>query len=323
MMLHHSRFLHVRGEVSLSLPLSATRCYRPPRPGRPAAGWERGGIGSWQAKAIGLGLAALLTAAALLGMRCLSVTSARCSFDTLFGSAPALDVPYAETRPELIAAMLRMAQVTPADRVIDLGTGDGRILIAAARDFGASGLGVDIDPVLVAEAEENARAAGVAERTAFRTEDLFETQIADADVLTMFLLPEVNLRLRPRILAEMAPGARIVSHAFDMGEWQADDRVRVGGAHAYLWIVPARIDGRWRMTGTDGEALLDIEQEFQFFTGTATLSDGSRTAIADGRITGPRITFRLEGDAGPQDYAGTVSGEGIAGETGWRAERAE
>ncbi|QLC25929.1 methyltransferase domain-containing protein [Parasphingopyxis algicola] len=285
-------------------------------------------MGSWQARAIGLGLAALLTAAALLGMRCLSVTSARCSLDTLFSPAPALDVPYAETRPEMVAAMLRMAQVRSGDRVIDLGTGDGRILIAAARDFGASGLGVDIDPVLVREAEANARVAGVAERTAFRAEDLFETPIADADVVAMFLLPEVNLRLRPRILAEMRPGARVVSHAFDMGAWQPDDEVRAGGAHAYLWIVPARVDGRWRLTGPEGEALLDLEQSFQFFSGTATLADGTAAAISEGRLTGPRIAFRLDGGNGAQNYGGRVAddamvGDAMVGESGWRAERVE
>jgi SAM-dependent methyltransferase len=280
-------------------------------------------MGSWQAKAIGLGLAALITAAALLGMRCLSVTSARCSLDTLFGPAPALDVPYAETRPEMVAAMLRMAQVRPGERVIDLGTGDGRILIAAARDFGAAGLGVDIDPVLVREAEANARAAGVADRTAFRAEDLFDTPIADADVLAMFLLPAVNLRLRPRILAEMRPGARIVSHAFDMGEWQPDGEVRAGGAHAYLWIVPAQVGGRWRLTGAGGAARLDLDQRFQFFTGTATLADGTVAAISDGRLAGPEIAFRIDDGGGPRDYAGRVEGGAILGEGGWRAERME
>lgn len=268
-----------------------------------------------------MGLAALLTAAALLGMRCLSVTSAQCSLDSLFGSSPALDVPYAETRYELVEAMLEMADVQPEERVIDLGTGDGRILIVAARDFGASGLGVDIDPSLVRDAQANASAAGVAERTEFRAEDLFDTPIADADVLTMFLLPEVNMRLRPRILDEMRPGTRVVSHAFDMGDWQPDDEVRVGGAHAYLWVVPAQVEGRWQMTEPGGETLLDLRQRFQFFTGTATRSDGSTAVITEGRITGAAISFRIRTNDGAHQFAGTVSGSNISGDAGWQAER--
>lgn len=263
----------------------------------------------------------MLTAAALLGMRCLSVTSARCSLDSLFGGAPALDVPYAETRHELIDAMLRMANVQSDERVIDLGTGDGRILIAAARDFGANGLGVDIDPALVDEAEENAREAGVSERTEFRAEDLFDTPIGDADVVTMFLLPEVNLRLRPRILSEMRPGARVVSHAFDMGDWQPDDEVRVGGAHAYLWIVPARIDGDWRMIGATSEQDLVIQQRYQFFTGTAVNADGATAVITDGRIEGSEIRFQIRSSEGAEEFTGTVGETGITGTEDWRAVR--
>ena len=264
----------------------------------------------------------MLTAAALLGMRCLSVTSAQCSLDSLFGASPALDVPYAETRYELVEAMLEMAQVQPEERVIDLGTGDGRILIVAARDFGAAGLGVDIDPALVRDAQANAEAAGVSDRTEFRAEDLFDTPIADADVLTMFLLPEVNMRLRPRILEEMRPGTRVVSHAFDMGDWQPDDEVRVGGAHAYLWIVPAQIDGRWQMTGPEGATQLDLQQRFQFFTGTATRPDGSTAVITEGRINGAAITFRIRTGDSAQDFAGTVAGTSISGDSDWQAERA-
>lgn len=134
--------------------------------------------------------------------------------------------------------MLDMADVGPGDYVIDLGSGDGRILIAAARDRGARGIGIEIDPVLVREATANAAAAGIADRVTFKAQDLFETPLAEADVVTMFLLPEVNLKLRPRLLAQLKPGARVVSHVFDMGDWRPDETRRVGGARVHLWTIP-------------------------------------------------------------------------------------
>jgi SAM-dependent methyltransferase len=182
---------------------------------------------------------ALLALGAIgLALRCASPVRASCSISTLFGEEPKLDVPYVTTRPEVIALMLEMAHVGPDDYVIDLGTGDGRILIAAARDRGARGLGVDIDPVMVRRAKSNARRAGVADRVTFEVRDLFDTPLADADVVTMYLLPQVNLRLRPRLLAQLKPGARVVSHAWDMGDWKPDEVRRAGGAVVYLWRIP-------------------------------------------------------------------------------------
>lgn len=175
-----------------------------------------------------------------LGGRCMSPTMASCSAATLLSGGSKLDVPYLGTRPAVVAQMLEMAEVGPGDHVIDLGTGDGRILIAAARERGARGLGIDIDPVMVAKAQANAERAGVADRVRFETADLFKTDLAEADVVTMFLLPEVNLRLRPRLLAQLKPGTRIVSHAFDMGDWRPDETRRVGGAVVHLWRVPER-----------------------------------------------------------------------------------
>lgn len=188
-------------------------------------------------------LAALAVLALIaLGARCSSLGMASCSVATLLGGGPTLDVPYATTRPETIALMLDMAAVGPDDHVIDLGTGDGRILIAAARDRGARGVGIDIDPVMVRRAQANAARAGVADRVRFETGDLFQAEFAAADVVTMYLLPEVNLRLRPRLLAELRPGTRIVSHAFDMGDWPPEQTRRIGGAVVYLWTVPNRPD---------------------------------------------------------------------------------
>jgi SAM-dependent methyltransferase len=182
-----------------------------------------------------------------LGARCASPGLARCSWAMLTGDAPELDVPYLGTRPQVVTAMLDLADVKPGDRVLDLGTGDGRILIAAARR-GASGLGIDIDPVLVAEANEAATEAGVTNRARFATQDLFATDLAGYDVITMFLLPKVNLRLRPRLLA-LPPGTRIVSHAFDMGDWKPDATTSVGGSRLYLWRIPGRTPATKAATG--------------------------------------------------------------------------
>lgn len=157
-----------------------------------------------------------------------------------------LDVPFVPTNQPTVEAMLRIANVGPNDFVIDLGSGDGRILIAAARLHGARGFGVDLDPQRVKESTENARAAGVADRVQFFQRNLFDTKVSEASVVTMYLLPRVNLELRPRLLAELKPGTRVVSHDFDMGDWQPDLRtsVRGAGSEVYFWIIPAQVAGR-------------------------------------------------------------------------------
>jgi Methyltransferase domain len=223
----------------------------------------------------------------------------------------------------VVAKMLEMAAVGPKDHVIDLGTGDGRILLAAARERGASGEGVDLDQVLIRRAEEQAREDGLAERVSFRVEDLFRTPLGRASVLTMFLLPEVNLRLRQRILEQMRPGSRVVSHAFDMGEWQPDESGRAGGSRVYLWIVPANVAGRWRLTHDDGStAELALKQDFQFFDGVAVRGELSRP-IAQGTLRGAATSFVADAGHGEQLYQGTIRGDTIvaAPPQGWRAER--
>jgi SAM-dependent methyltransferase len=149
------------------------------------------------------------------------------------------DVPYVPTSPKIVKAMLELAQVGETDVVYDLGSGDGRIVVAAVKNFGARrGVGVDIDAKLVGEAVENAKKAGVAEKTRFVEGDLFEQDFSEATVVTMYLLPEINLRLRPKILA-LKPGTRVVSHRFDMGDWQPEKTVEIEGRKIYLWRVPA------------------------------------------------------------------------------------
>lgn len=157
---------------------------------------------------------------------------------------PGVEVPDVRTPPEVVIEILRLARVGPDDMVYDLGSGDGRIVIAAARDFGARGVGIELDPGLVAESARNARRAGVADRTRFHLQDIFEADVSEATVVTMYLSPDVNLRLKPRLLSQLRPGARIVSHDFPIGDWQPARVVNFKGPERThllsLWIAPPR-----------------------------------------------------------------------------------
>jgi SAM-dependent methyltransferase len=150
------------------------------------------------------------------------------------------DVPFVPTPEEAVEQMLEMAEVKPGDIVYDLGSGDGRIVIHAVQKYGAHGVGVDINPERIAEANENARRAGVTEQVEFRQGDLFEADISDATVVTLYLLPSVNERLKPKLLSELKPGTRIVSHAFNMSGWEPAKEMEVNGSTLYMWIVPER-----------------------------------------------------------------------------------
>ena len=151
----------------------------------------------------------------------------------------AINTPYVTTPPEVVRAMLKLATVGSGDVVYDLGCGDGRIVIAAARDFGAHGVGIEISPEHAAEARENVRKAGVGRRVDIRQQDLIDADLTRASVVALYLLPEVNLRLRPKLLRELKPGTRIVSHTFDMGDWRPDKVVSTHGTNVYLWVIPA------------------------------------------------------------------------------------
>lgn len=209
-----------------------------------------------------------------------------CAFASLGAGAQLVEeVPFITSPDNVTQEMLRLAQVTPGDHVIDLGSGDGRIVILAAKRFGATGLGVEIDPVLVERSVRNARDAGVADRAVFRVQDLFETDLAPATVVTMYLLPEINLQLRPRLLA-LKPGTRIVSHDWDLGDWRPDASTRVEvpdkavglekSSRIHLWIVPAKVDGAWCAAGER----LQLAQAYQQVQGTR----GSE--IVAGRVRG-------------------------------------
>jgi hypothetical protein len=202
------------------------------------------------------------------------------------------DVPYVPTPQITVDEMLRLADVNSKDFVIDLGSGDGRTVITAARKFGARGLGVDLDGELVARSEENARNAGVSERVKFLEQDLFKTDLGQATVITMYLLPAVNMKLRPRLL-ELKPGTRIVSHDFDLGDWQPDRKTTVR-KNLFLWIVPANVAGRWytRLQLPPIERVLEIElkQQFQQVDATAQLN-GVPAQVWETKLTGDRLNF--------------------------------
>ncbi len=151
-----------------------------------------------------------------------------------------LDVPYVPTPQSVVDAMLKLAAVTKNDVVYDLGCGDGRIVITAAKNHGALGVGVDIDPERIKEANANAQKAGVSDRVKFVEQDLFQTNFKEASVVTLYLLPDINLKLRPKLQSELKPGTRIVSHAFDMGDWQPEKTENVEGRTIYLWTIPAK-----------------------------------------------------------------------------------
>ncbi|WP_447727123.1 class I SAM-dependent methyltransferase [Sphingomonas koreensis] len=221
------------------------------------------------------------------------------------------DVPYVPTPPEVVQGMLDMAGLTAGERLIDLGSGDGRIPRAAARR-GASALGVEIDAGLVARARSLARLEGLEERARFVRDDLFTVSLRDADVVTLYLLPDVNERLKPKLLSEMKPGARVVSHAFDMGDWPPEERREIADKRVYRWTIPAIAGGEWRLVRADGStATLAIDQRYSRVTGTF---DGR--AIRDAQLAGAALNFTVDGTA----YRGTVGDRTITGD-GWRAER--
>jgi hypothetical protein len=260
-------------------------------------------------------------------------------------AAPEPDVPYVPTAPDVVEAMLAIAKVGPRDYVVDLGSGDGRIVIAAAKRHGARGFGVDVDEQLVARAREAAEQAGVSDRVQFFARNLFLTDISPATVLTLYLFPSINLQLRPRLFAELRPGTRVVSHDFDMELWRPDAQLTVPvpnkpyGApesEVYLWVIPANAAGTWRWSMDTGEGLVayeaELRQTFQMLSGTAR-AGGAMARLEGGRVRGDTLHFALTTEAGGRsvrhEFEGRVDADAISGrlklaggvELDWRASR--
>jgi hypothetical protein len=233
-------------------------------------------------------------------------------------SAP---VPFVTTPPHVVSEMLKLADVSPSDIVYDLGSGDGRIVIAAARDFGARAVGVEIDSKLVRESERNAESAGVSSRARFIQQDLFQVDMREATVVTLFLLPGVNVMLAPKFLKELRPGTRIVSYLHDMGEWQPDKTPRADTSAVYYWVVPADVSGTWTLKVPTAEAMspqiLSLRQAFQKLSGSVRLR-GTKLDLRDPRIDGDHLSFTASGSVGGEPvrmrFSGRVQGGEAAGD---------
>jgi SAM-dependent methyltransferase len=234
------------------------------------------------------------------------------------------DVVWVPTAQAHVDNMLNLAKVTPKDMVMDLGSGDGRTVITAAKRGVPKAVGIEYNPDMVALSQRNALAAGVADRTIFMKADLFETDLSPATVITMFLLPDINLKLRPKILG-LKPGTRVVSNSFTMGEWEPDQRVQTTDKEgcttyctALLWIVPAKVEGTWQTP--EGE--LTFKQAFQVVSGTLKPKAGASLAV-EGKLNGDQISFK----AGKTEYTGRVTGSTMEGTTKdgakWSATRAK
>ncbi|MCW5575329.1 MAG: class I SAM-dependent methyltransferase [Burkholderiales bacterium] len=259
-------------------------------------------------------------------------------------------VPYVPTPQAVVERMLAMAKVTAGDYLIDLGSGDGRIVVTAARKYGTRGFGVDLNPVRIDEANENARRNRVTDKVAFYQRNLFETDLSQATVITMYLLPRVNLQLRPKLL-DLKPGTRLVSHDFDMGDWKADEYVRMdandkfsgagGDSDIYLWIVPAKVAGTWRSQLTAGgkpqSYEIRLEQKYQSVGGTVRVN-GKPALMQGAKLSGAELSFAFTADINgapvKHEFSGRVDGGRIAGEAAlsggrlasraeWIAERTE
>jgi len=241
------------------------------------------------------------------------------------------DVVYVPTPQVVVDTMLRIANVGPGDTLIDLGSGDGRIVVNAARAYGARGLGVELDRHLLGWANDAARREGVADRARFVEQDLFQTDLTGATVITTYLLPEMNLKLRPKLLA-LPPGTRIAAHDYHMGDWLPDESVTLdvpekkvgnpGVSYIYLWRVPASVAGRWRsgfaVRGTSVEAELSFSQRFQTISGAAKI--GVATALMrNASLSGDAIAFEFEVPSGgggapaQYEYRGRVNGKVMEG----------
>jgi hypothetical protein len=225
------------------------------------------------------------------------------------------DVIWVPTPDEVVDRMLTMAQVTPNDYVMDLGAGDGKIAIAAAKKFGARATGIEYNPEMAKFAQRNAEKAGVTGKAQIVQGDIFATDFSQATVITMYLLPSLNIKLRPTLLT-MRPGTRVVSHSFNMEDWTPDEVSTVSGRHSYLWIVPANVMGRWslEMAGAPDKSEVNIEQRFQKIEGSVGVGGSVQAGLQDARLRGPNIAFAYVDAKGMRrEFAGRVAGSRMEG----------
>jgi len=247
-----------------------------------------------------------------------SATAVAANYEPTVGQS-GKDVVWVPTPQTLVDRMLDLAALTPQDRLVDLGSGDGRTVITAAKR-GAIARGIEFNPDMVVLARRAAQQEGVAERARFEQSDIFESDFSEATVVTLFLLPTLNERLRPTLL-EMKPGTRVVSNSFTMGDWEPDESVRVTDdcsayCHAYKWVIPAKVEGTWKLADKE----LVLNQTYQMLSGT--VRDGDQTIpISNARLDGDAIRFT----AGTEHYTGRVSGDEMRGNfdgnTAWQASR--
>ena len=235
--------------------------------------------------------------------------------------------PYVPTPQVVVDEMLRMGKVGANDFVVDLGSGDGVIVLTAATQMKARGFGVDIDPELVKRSNAEAKKRGVAERASFQVQDVFKADIGRATVVTLYLLPGMMLDLRPKLLDELKPGTRVVSHDYHFGDWEPDDRYtwdvpekeKINGvprATVYLWIVPAKVSGQWRLNvaaPANEKYDLSLRQNFQNISGTVAGSDAKARALTEARLAGDEITIAFTVDGARHYFRGRVAGETMEG----------
>lgn len=238
------------------------------------------------------------------------------------------DTPYVQTPMNVVERMLQIAKVNSRDYVIDLGSGDGRMVLTAAKKYGARGFGVDLDRRLVELANRTAAKTGVADRAAFYERDLYETDFSAATVMTIYLLPEVNQMVRPKLLATLKPGTRVVTHDYDMGEWQPDEQIVIDApdkpvgrdkkSKIFFWLIPANAAGKWRwelpQTGRNAVFELSVAQNFQMLTAHATL-DGRALTVANPRLAGEQISFELRDgvDGTRYEFTGRIVAHSLSG----------
>ena len=223
------------------------------------------------------------------------------------------DVIWVPTPDDLIEQMLKTAQIKPEDIVYDLGAGDGKIAIAAARDFGATAFGIEYNPDMAALAQRNANRAGVGDKVKIINGDIFVEDFSKASVVTLYLLPTLNLKLRPIIL-DMKPGTRVVSNSFDMGDWDPDQRLGTEYTRGYYWVVPAKVQGTWRLSGTDvSNAEIVLNQRYQNVGGTITIA-GKTQPLLSPKLSGDNLSFRFINELGNHRIAELkVAGDRMAG----------